>query len=399
MYEALALLIGYLLGSLLPAYLLGRARGVDLRAEGEGNAGTTNAFKVLGLGAAVPTAIYDVLKGLLAMLIAWRLGVAAPWMYAAGVAAVLGHRFPVWLGFRGAQGVGASVGLLFYGLTVAVIEGWLSWLVLLALAGAVAIAMAAFHSGTAAGVVVLPVLGTSVALQSTDIAFTVFFVVVVGYIWLVNVLLARRRHVFHLGTETKEHLKHLRVILRPFALLFPVLYLFIDKHDMLLLVGSITLFFGALDTARVVSRTAEEWLLDHAKFFFRRTEARRYSSATLSLAGAFLTLFLYPKPVASLAIVFATVGDLIAKYVGMEHGRIAIGGRTLEGSLGYFLACALSGALWAQFVPLTIGQVLVGSAAAALTEALPVDLDDNFTVPLISGAVMALPAYFGVPGF
>jgi len=399
MYEALALVIGYLLGSLLPAYLLGRARGVDLRAEGEKNAGTTNAFKLLGLGAAVPTAIYDVLKGLLAILIAWRLGVAEPWMYAAGVAAVLGHRFPVWLGFRGAQGVGASVGLLFYGLTIAVIEGWLGWPVVLALAGVVGVAMAAFHSGTAAGVVVLPVLGTTVALQSTDVAFTVFFVAVVGYIWLVNVLIARKRHVFHLGHETKGRLLHLRIILRPFALLFPVLYLFIDKHDMLLLVGSVTLFFGALDTARVVSRTAEEWLLEHAKFFFRKTEARRYSSATLFLAGAFLTLFLFPKPVASLAIVFATVGDLIAKYVGMEHGRIAIGGRTLEGSLGYFLACALSGALWAQFVPLTIGQVLVGSVAAALTEALPVDLDDNFTVPLISGAVMAIPAYFGVPGF
>jgi glycerol-3-phosphate acyltransferase PlsY len=83
----------------------------------------------------------------------------------------------------------------------------------------------------------------------------------------------------------------------------------------------------------------------------------------------------------------------------MEHGRIAIAGRTLEGSLGYFLACALAGALWSRFVSLTMLQVLVGSAAAALTEALPVDLDDNFTVPLISGAVMTVPTFFGVPGF
>lgn len=399
MREATAVVIGYLLGSVLPAYLLGRARGIDLRETGEKNAGTTNAFHVLGLGAAIPTALYDVSKGLLAMLVATWLGVAEPWVYAAGVAAIVGHRFPVWLRFRGAQGMAASVGLLFYGLVVLLAEGWLSWLALAALAGVVIVAYGAFRSGTAAGVIVLPVLGITAGLHSGDPAFTAFFSVVVTYMWLVNLRLAVARRTFHLSDSTRRQIRHLRVLLRPFALAFPVLYLFIDKRQMLLLVGSVTLFFVAVDSARLLSRSAERWLLDRASFFFRHTDARRYSSATLFLTGAFLTLFLYPKPIASLAIVFATVGDLMAKYVGLEHGRTKILDRTLEGSLAYFLSCALAGALWSRFVPLSAAQVLVGSVAAALTETLHVGLDDNFTVPLISGAVMAAPAYFGVPGF
>ena len=399
MHEVLAVGIGYLLGSILPAYVLGRARGIDLRTEGDHNAGTTNVYHVLGLWPAVLTAIYDVFKGLLAMLIAWQLGVAQPWTYAAGLAAVVGHRFPVWLGFRGAQGMAASVGLLFYCLVTAILQGWLTWASVLAIAALVGLVWAAFHSGTATGVVVMPVLAATIARHANDVVFVAFMLLVVGYIWLVNVRLAIEKRSFHLGAETRSHLKHLRVVLRPLALVFPILYLFVDKRDMLLLVGSVTLFFIALDTARIVSPSAENWLMAHAGFFFRKAEARRYTSATLFLTGSFLTLFLYPKPAASLALVFAIAGDLIAKYVGMEHGRIAIGGRTLEGSLGYFLACALCGALWSQFVPLTAVQVLVGSGAAALTEALPVDLDDNFTVPLISGAVMTIPAYFGVPGF
>jgi dolichol kinase len=194
------------------------------------------------------------------------------------------------------------------------------------------------------------------------------------------------------------------VLLRPLALAFPIMYLWIPKEVMLLLVGSVTLLFLAVDLSRIVSPTVDAVLLDRAHVFFRPAESRRMSTATLFLCGTFLTLFLYPKPVASLAIIFAILGDLVAKYVGSLHGKIRLfgggdEGRTLEGSLAYLLTCALAGAAWSLVVPLTPAQWLVGAIAAAGTEALPIDLDDNFTVPLISGAVMTIPAYFGVPGF
>jgi len=68
MTSLLALLIGYLLGSISPAFILGKVlKGIDIRQHGTKNAGTTNVKKVLGLGPAIFTAIYDLSKGLLAI--------------------------------------------------------------------------------------------------------------------------------------------------------------------------------------------------------------------------------------------------------------------------------------------------------------------------------------------
>ncbi|MGV8083047.1 MAG: glycerol-3-phosphate acyltransferase [Coriobacteriia bacterium] len=203
MREVLSVGIGYLLGSVLPAYLFGRARGIDLRKEGLCNAGTTNAYYMLGLRPAVVTATYDLSKGLLAMLIASQLGVGRPWMYAAGAAAVAGHRLPVWLRFRGANGMAASVGLLLYCLTIAIAQGWLSWLGLLVLAGLVGLTFMAFHSGAATGVIMMPALAAAIAVRSTDPAFVVFLLAILSYIWVVNLGIAVKEHSFRLGKKRR----------------------------------------------------------------------------------------------------------------------------------------------------------------------------------------------------
>lgn len=104
-------LLAYLLGSLSFAVLLVRAKtGKDIRAEGSGNAGATNVLRAYGkkLGAAVAAA--DILKGTAAVLLV-RLVTADPrYAAAAGFAAVLGHVFPVFYGFRGGKGVATAVG-------------------------------------------------------------------------------------------------------------------------------------------------------------------------------------------------------------------------------------------------------------------------------------------------
>ncbi len=117
--------ISYLLGSIPTAYLAGRAAGVDIRSKGSGNAGATNALRVLGPGAAALTLAVDAGKGVAAVLLAapaarlaWTgaLGRAAATdtgtlAVLAGAACVLGHVFPVWLRFKGGKGVatGAAV--------------------------------------------------------------------------------------------------------------------------------------------------------------------------------------------------------------------------------------------------------------------------------------------------
>lgn len=108
---AVFVVVGYLLGSLSFAVLLVRgATGKDIRAEGSKSAGATNVLRAHGKKLALVVAILDVAKGAAAVLLV-RLVTADPaWGTAAGVAAVLGHVFPVFYGFRGGKGVATAVG-------------------------------------------------------------------------------------------------------------------------------------------------------------------------------------------------------------------------------------------------------------------------------------------------
>ena len=92
LFIALLLLGGYLFGSISPSYILGRLlKNIDIREHGTKNAGATNVYKVLGLGPAVITVVFDLSKGLLIMYAAHLLGASPPIMHIAGFAAVLGH--------------------------------------------------------------------------------------------------------------------------------------------------------------------------------------------------------------------------------------------------------------------------------------------------------------------
>jgi glycerol-3-phosphate acyltransferase PlsY len=102
-----ALVIGYAVGSLPIGFVvLQRARGVDLRRVGSGNVGATNVYRTSGLGMALAVIIADAGKGAGAVLLAGG-GVHAA---TAGVAAVIGHIYPVWLRFKGGKGVATASG-------------------------------------------------------------------------------------------------------------------------------------------------------------------------------------------------------------------------------------------------------------------------------------------------
>jgi glycerol-3-phosphate acyltransferase PlsY len=115
METALAVLVGYVLGSCPFGYWAGRLRGVDLRTEGSGNIGGTNAIRVLGPRIGVPALLLDIAKGAAAVLIASQLGGTGTEVLAAA-AAMLGHTRSLFLGFRGggkavASGAGAMLAL------------------------------------------------------------------------------------------------------------------------------------------------------------------------------------------------------------------------------------------------------------------------------------------------
>lgn len=108
------LLYGYLIGSVHMAYVAGRVvKGVDLRRVGSGSVGASNVWYNVGKFWIFPVGIFDLfVKGLTPVLVARMGGLPLEWQAAAGLAAVAGHNWPVWLRFRGGRGVAPMVGVL-----------------------------------------------------------------------------------------------------------------------------------------------------------------------------------------------------------------------------------------------------------------------------------------------
>jgi glycerol-3-phosphate acyltransferase PlsY len=135
--------LAYLLGSVSGSMVVGGVRRVDIRGSGSGNAGGTNAFRTQGFGFALPVVIIDIGKGALAtwllpQLELAALGQPAPQLYqllGCAFAAVVGHCYPVWYGFRGGKGAATAVGALAVIQPLALPPMLLTWLAVLAITG------------------------------------------------------------------------------------------------------------------------------------------------------------------------------------------------------------------------------------------------------------------------
>ena len=150
--------IAYLLGSISFSVIISKKMaGFDVREKGSGNAGSTNVLRSVGKKAAALTLILDVLKGVVAVVIAIILGNIVPdinrelLVQIAGIAVVLGHTFPVFFGFKGGKGVATSLGILL-------ISNWQIGLICLVF-GIVLIALTRMVSlGSCTAAVLFPVL-------------------------------------------------------------------------------------------------------------------------------------------------------------------------------------------------------------------------------------------------
>lgn len=125
-------IVGYLLGNISPARILGKMHGIDITSTGSGNPGTTNVIRTLGMKAGVITLVVDVLKGFIAV----AFGTAFAWQwgaYAAFAAVLLGHCYPCLYKFKGGKGVattlGAAMSLCWPAATLALFVGILVLLI------------------------------------------------------------------------------------------------------------------------------------------------------------------------------------------------------------------------------------------------------------------------------
>ena len=111
----ITIISAYLLGSIPSAYLAGHIKkGIDIRQVGSKNMGAMNVYYEIGLKEAVPVFLVDVAKGAAAILLARWLEVSLLWQLLAGLTAVIGHTFPIFLKFRGGKGGAITVGILLF---------------------------------------------------------------------------------------------------------------------------------------------------------------------------------------------------------------------------------------------------------------------------------------------
>jgi len=149
LYLAISALLAYLIGSIPVAYIFGRLlKGLDIREHGSGNMGATNAFRVLGKGPGTLVLILDIIKGIIPVTLlanAFGLGDALSLVIIA-VAAVAGHNWTIFLGFKGGKGMATSLGVLiglaiqFQVLRIILLLVTLTWLVLFLSLGYVSLA-------------------------------------------------------------------------------------------------------------------------------------------------------------------------------------------------------------------------------------------------------------------
>ncbi len=109
----LIIVLGYFLGSIPTAYIAGRVlKGVDIRGVGDGNMGAANAFRQLGAKVGVAVGIIDATKGAVAVLIAQAASLPLVAVLLTGTATVIGHNWPIFIGFRGGRGEATTIGVL-----------------------------------------------------------------------------------------------------------------------------------------------------------------------------------------------------------------------------------------------------------------------------------------------
>jgi acyl phosphate:glycerol-3-phosphate acyltransferase len=122
----------YLLGSVPTGLLLGKFYGIDVRQEGSGNIGATNLYRTMGRKVGIITLLGDCLKGMLPVLLVWKLGMGEPMQAWVGLAAFFGHVFSIFLLFKGGKGVATALGV-YLALAPLAVLGALAAFVLLVL--------------------------------------------------------------------------------------------------------------------------------------------------------------------------------------------------------------------------------------------------------------------------
>jgi len=184
-----------------------------------------------------------------------------------------------------------------------------------------------------------------------------------------------------------------RKVLHLCSAITPIVYLFVERPTLLALLTPCVAIAMGVELLRHRSARFEGFFRRTVGFMVRAVEWKRLTGATYVMVGALLTVWIFPKRVAIPALLVQSVSDSAASLVGLRFGRTRFLGKSLAGSLAFF---------WTALVILWVAlpdSPLVGLAVAlvaTIAEALPtvksgrLELNDNLTVPLSTGAAIWL---------
>ena len=173
--------------------------------------------------------------------------------------------------------------------------------------------------------------------------------------------------------------------------MIPFTYLFYleSRFEALRILIPLTLFTIIIEYLRIRSSMIKK-IFDNYLFSMLRIHELdgRYTGASWIFISSALTIAIFPKEIAVLSLVYMSLGDTVAGLVGRKFGRIKFYNKTIEGFLAGLIVCLISGYLIQLSLPLVV--VFSGAFAAMFIELLPLSIDDNFSVPLFAGTIMAI---------
>ena len=166
-------------------------------------------------------------------------------------------------------------------------------------------------------------------------------------------------------------------------------YFFVEDQMMMIwILLSITIFFVIVDYFRFRIGWIQKWFRIFFSSMLRKHELEgKLTGATWALIGATISVFLFEKDIAVLALLFMSVGDTVAALIGQQYGKIKIGKKTIEGFAGGLASCLFISIFFPSVIWI---NRIAGSLIASLIELSPIPVDDNLMIPLISGGMMTL---------
>lgn len=167
--------------------------------------------------------------------------------------------------------------------------------------------------------------------------------------------------------------------------------LFLPRPVLLISLGVATFIVVAFELVRLRAPGVNRWFLSVFKPLLREKEASRFTGTSYSFTAALIAFLVFSRDIAVLALVFLAVGDAMATIVGKQIGKTRLlGKKTLEGNLACFISCIAVGLIgYYAGLDIALLTILVGSLGATIAEAVPLPVNDNLTLPLFAGLVMA----------